>query len=69
MKPEELKDFSTVAEVAACFEVSAKTIYREIAAGRIGYVRVGAGSHRITREQAVEYRDKNTHSPTEKAAS
>jgi excisionase family DNA binding protein len=56
---EQLADINTVPEVAECFRVSAKTLYREIAAKRLGCIRVGAG-YRVTKAQAQEYARRNT---------
>jgi excisionase family DNA binding protein len=62
MNIEDLPDPAKVPEVAKLLRISAKTLYREIRSGRIGYIAVGEGGYRITRGQVSEYLARNTHS-------
>lgn len=59
----ELAEFNTVPQVAAFLSISPQTIYREVEAGHMGYVRMSERAIRIRREHVLAYLAANTHEP------
>ena len=64
--PSILKNFNTVPQVAAFLSISPQTIYREVEAGHMGYVRMSERAIRIRREHVLAYLEANTHEPQRK---